>query len=689
MLEIGRIIHMIKLRLGGFTAIEILMTIGLIAIVSAVGVTQYINYKDDARRATTQKAITELKSIIRGNSELTINGQFAMQGYLTDMGRYPASLDELVVKGAQADFNPHIKKGWKGPYVNPNVNNWNLDGWGTALLYDNSELTITSCGPDKICGDANAADDIVMTMGAETSYAFSSISSSAPTAVNGGWSAWTTWADITSCTGVCDTGSKDQRRTRSCNNPAPAYGGSPCSGLTNEIQTVSCPLDPCPVDGGWSGWSAWADTGACSAACGGGTLPQERTRTCTNPAPAHGGASCVGASTDTQSIACNVGACPVNGGWSATTQTTVGSIIYDVQRCNNPVPANGGLTCPITVGWSEILASSPKEQRRASSCTNGATLASSCTACSVGQAFLASGSCGACAGNLVYNNTSIGSVGSGTSVGSPTTCSVTFNGTVRIYGAVTVQAATVTVNGIINGTGGGHYGGAGGAGGRGGGSNGAVGNPSAGNNGTAGNGVGGSAGDRGTLPNQCTGTPCSGADGNNGTAGGPGSHATGQGIQGGGGGGGGGGSGGRAGRIRNNANCSSGSWVYKLDGGGGGGGGAGGQGGAALVIQTYALLGAGSILSLGVQTGGNGGNGGDPTATAGGNPGNFGDPQSNGGSNGGDRGGRQNGCSRTSGFGGAGGNGGRGGDGSVAFGYNGAKAHSISVNVGSGYFTNN
>jgi hypothetical protein len=50
-----------------------------------------------------------------------------------------------------------------------------------------------------------------------------------------------------------------------------------------------------PVNGGWSDW------GACSLTCGGGT----QTRTCTNPAPANGGANCTGAS----SQACNTQSC--------------------------------------------------------------------------------------------------------------------------------------------------------------------------------------------------------------------------------------------------------------------------------------------------------------------------------------------------------------------------------------------
>ncbi len=50
------------------------------------------------------------------------------------------------------------------------------------------------------------------------------------------------------------------------------------------------------VNGGWSDWSG------CSVECGGG----RKTRTCTSPAPANGGAQCSGVSEDT----CNPQACP-------------------------------------------------------------------------------------------------------------------------------------------------------------------------------------------------------------------------------------------------------------------------------------------------------------------------------------------------------------------------------------------
>ena len=60
------------------------------------------------------------------------------------------------------------------------------------------------------------------------------------------------------------------------------------------------------MDGVWSDYDEW---GECSETCGTGS--QTRSRTCTNPAPAHGGDECVGEETESQD--CNTDPCPGNG----------------------------------------------------------------------------------------------------------------------------------------------------------------------------------------------------------------------------------------------------------------------------------------------------------------------------------------------------------------------------------------
>ena len=57
------------------------------------------------------------------------------------------------------------------------------------------------------------------------------------------------------------------------------------------------------VDGQWTSWGSY---GSCTVTCGGGS--QSRSRSCTNPAPLYGGASCAGSSSSSQ--ACNTHNCP-------------------------------------------------------------------------------------------------------------------------------------------------------------------------------------------------------------------------------------------------------------------------------------------------------------------------------------------------------------------------------------------
>ena len=60
-----------------------------------------------------------------------------------------------------------------------------------------------------------------------------------PQTVNGRWSPWGRWG---SCSLTCGGGFQDRLRT--CTNPPPAFGGSPCSGP--DIETRFCQQLPCP-----------------------------------------------------------------------------------------------------------------------------------------------------------------------------------------------------------------------------------------------------------------------------------------------------------------------------------------------------------------------------------------------------------------------------------------------------------
>ena len=110
---------------------------------------------------------------------------------------------------------------------------------------------------------------------------------------------YTEWGAFGPCSKACGDGT--QQRLRNCTNPAPAHQGKDCEGAS--LDAKSCKIRECPIDGGLTQWSSF---GKCSKQCGPGT--QQRTRSCTNPAPAHGGEDCDEELVDSRD--CEIKPCP-------------------------------------------------------------------------------------------------------------------------------------------------------------------------------------------------------------------------------------------------------------------------------------------------------------------------------------------------------------------------------------------
>jgi len=156
--------------------------------------------------------------------------------------------------------------------------------------------------------------------------------------IDGGYSDWST----SECSVTCGGGTQTLKRT--CTNPPPSNGGKNCEGLGPAQKTQECNTNPCPIDGGYTGWS----TSECSVTCGGGT--QTLTRTCTNPPPSNGGKDCSGLGPAQKTQEGNTNPCPIDGGytdWSASKcSVTCGGGTQTLTRtCTNPPPSNGGKDC--------------------------------------------------------------------------------------------------------------------------------------------------------------------------------------------------------------------------------------------------------------------------------------------------------------------------------------------------------
>ncbi|XP_071104633.1 A disintegrin and metalloproteinase with thrombospondin motifs adt-1-like isoform X1 [Haliotis cracherodii] len=137
-------------------------------------------------------------------------------------------------------------------------------------------------------------------------------------AVNGNWGAWTQWSSPP-CPASCGpTARHTVTRSRSCDNPAPSNGGATCPGQPGQSNEVECGPSTCG-DGGVSEWSNWSNP-SCPATCGRAVFhTQRRSRTCNS------GSTCTQSLEETRTVICMDSFCPVDGGltqWSMWTTTT-------------------------------------------------------------------------------------------------------------------------------------------------------------------------------------------------------------------------------------------------------------------------------------------------------------------------------------------------------------------------------
>ncbi|XP_028401625.1 uncharacterized protein LOC114524674 [Dendronephthya gigantea] len=157
-----------------------------------------------------------------------------------------------------------------------------------------------------------------------------------PCKIDGNFTGWSFWS---LCSVTCGEGVRS--RTRSCTYPSPAYGGADCTGKILDVE--DCHRNYCPNDYLFKSWSSWAN---CSRSCEGMT---NRTRVCKNTTDP---TVCMKEDLNVAAKNCNTELCDVNGGWSDWTLwsscdlTKCGAQLEQRQRyCDKPKPQAAGNYC--------------------------------------------------------------------------------------------------------------------------------------------------------------------------------------------------------------------------------------------------------------------------------------------------------------------------------------------------------
>ena len=116
---------------SGFTLVEVLLVVAILGILAGVVVGNFARHGDTARIKSTQASISALS--------------VAVQTFQIDLGRYPSSLDELVIDTSEGN--------WQGPYVLGGKEAL-VDSWATPLSLTSSlnGFEIRSAGRDRQMG---------------------------------------------------------------------------------------------------------------------------------------------------------------------------------------------------------------------------------------------------------------------------------------------------------------------------------------------------------------------------------------------------------------------------------------------------------------------------------------------------------------------------------------------------------
>jgi len=125
----------------GFTLIELVVVILILAILAALIVPRIVGRTDDAKRS---KAASDIS---------TLRGQVQM--YKTDVGDFPETLMDLRTRPSEG------ADGWRGPYLDKELP---TDPWGNEYDYqvssDGEDFTIISYAKDGAPGGEGDNEDI-------------------------------------------------------------------------------------------------------------------------------------------------------------------------------------------------------------------------------------------------------------------------------------------------------------------------------------------------------------------------------------------------------------------------------------------------------------------------------------------------------------------------------------------------
>ncbi|MCK4656855.1 MAG: prepilin-type N-terminal cleavage/methylation domain-containing protein [candidate division Zixibacteria bacterium] len=132
---------------AGFTLVELVIVIVVLAIIAAVGIPQIGGMIQISKTNATKTEMVELKKAIIGNPQTVAGGVYVSCGFEGDIGFAPSRLEDLVTKPDSISLWDRLtRRGWNGPYIDSIDGGYLADEWESAYVYNGSARTLTSNG---------------------------------------------------------------------------------------------------------------------------------------------------------------------------------------------------------------------------------------------------------------------------------------------------------------------------------------------------------------------------------------------------------------------------------------------------------------------------------------------------------------------------------------------------------------
>jgi len=131
---------------NGVTLLELLVVLMILSIILTAAVKTWDVTLERGRAETTSRKLNQLVTAIVGEPDYIVAGQRVDFGFVGDVGRLPANLQELMV----FPISPPESSLWRGPYLrstfNESPDGFRIDGWGDTIAYNRDSLFLRSYG---------------------------------------------------------------------------------------------------------------------------------------------------------------------------------------------------------------------------------------------------------------------------------------------------------------------------------------------------------------------------------------------------------------------------------------------------------------------------------------------------------------------------------------------------------------